>query len=208
MSMFAHMLNIYVHLCVCINIYKYMQIWFYSFLKSCTVWPESSSKALSKVHAFEVRKRMVLPGSVLKWKWERANFLHNSRHNQRPINIVQERQRRQKHAFMWNWSCLRVSLLKSLTYSSSTKKMRESDKPIFFFSSSVTKIFFKLILLRGSHLTLEQKMLFVTLALYSKAWKHTDKPTLLEKMSIIIVVHHPSFQAKGQPFKGRTIISQ
>lgn len=80
------------------------------------------SKALSKLNAFAVRKRMVLPGSVLKWKWERANFLHNSRHNQRRINIVQGRQRRQKHAFMWNWSCLRISLLKSLTYSSSTKK--------------------------------------------------------------------------------------
>jgi len=30
--------------------------------------------------------------------------------------------------------------------------MRENDKPIFFFSSSVTKIFFKLTLLQGSHL--------------------------------------------------------
>lgn len=51
---FALMLNIYVHLVGCINMYIYMQIWFYSFLKSCTVFillPESSSKALSKLHA-------------------------------------------------------------------------------------------------------------------------------------------------------------
>lgn len=70
-TVFAHLLNIYIHLCVCINVYKYMQIWFYSFMKSCTVFillSESSSKALSKLNAFEVRKRMVLPGSVLKWK--------------------------------------------------------------------------------------------------------------------------------------------
>lgn len=71
MSIFAQMLNICLYLCVCINIYVYIQMWFYSFLKSCTVFillPVSSSKALSKRHAFEVRKRMVLPGCVLKWK--------------------------------------------------------------------------------------------------------------------------------------------
>lgn len=136
MSIFAQIINICLHLCVCINIYMYIQMWFYSFQKSCTVFillPVSSSKALSKWHAFEVRKRMVLPGSVLKWKWERANFLHNSRHNQRPINIVQERERRQKYTFMWNWSCLRISLLESLTYSSSTKKMREVTSLSFSF---------------------------------------------------------------------------
>lgn len=68
--------------------------------------------------------------------------------------------------------------------------MRKNDKPIFFFSSSMTKIFFKLTLLQGSHLTSGTKNDVCHVGLPHHGMK-INKPALLEKVPVIIMILFP-----------------